>query len=286
MPPDSEGDPVLRRRRLAAARRWLSPSRPPNNPSSGAPGQRSAAERVPRAAQPAGQSAPGLRLGASARPPGRAPKGRSKAIIAACDVVPALPAHHACRPPPSEKLLELTRARRDYLAHLAANSRRTRAQVNHLRGLRKKIAKEVGRLRHEQIGQLCEELMEASKRGDQRRVWRVQDIIAPRSGPNARTGRRAPSEVIKDDNGTPITSSTQRRAHLRASTRTCSTTASAAPTTPPPAWTCRSRSTPPRLPAPPRRPHRPFPCPRARPGPPPPPPRPRPQSLSLLASPL
>jgi hypothetical protein len=51
------------------------PAPPDNTSTSGAPGQRSAAERVPRAAQPSGQSAHGLRLGARTRPRGRAPTG-------------------------------------------------------------------------------------------------------------------------------------------------------------------------------------------------------------------
>jgi hypothetical protein len=75
------------------------PSRPPDNTSSGAPGQRSAAERVPRAAHPSGQSAHGLRLGASARPRGRAPTGnvmqgyaRAPRRMGACQRV-----HERCR---------------------------------------------------------------------------------------------------------------------------------------------------------------------------------------------
>ena len=61
--------------RGGAALAILLPSSPPEDTPRGAPEQRYAVERVPRAAQPSGKSAHGLRLGTGARPRGRAPTG-------------------------------------------------------------------------------------------------------------------------------------------------------------------------------------------------------------------
>ena len=137
-----------------------------------------------------------------------------KVMLAASAVVPTLPAHHACRPPPSARLLELTKSRRDFLARLPANSRRTRSQTSELRGRGKQIKQEVQRLKQERLDQVCVELKAAAMRGDLGRTWATLDIIAPRSGPNSRTGRRAIPEVIKDNAGVPIPIPAQQRDHL------------------------------------------------------------------------